>query len=74
LYSLGSHYTGGLGANWFSGLFSGNVLEPNYDELQKIASEAEQVLPGCEDLITLPFLVGSGSPYNKGTDRGLILA
>jgi sugar (pentulose or hexulose) kinase len=73
VYGLGSHYTGGLGANWFSGLFSGDTLKPNYDELQKLAFETEQVPPGCEGLIMLPYLVGSGSPHNKGTDRGAFI-
>lgn len=73
LYGLGSHFTGGLGANWFSGLFRGDMLKPNYDELQKLAFEVEQVPPGCEGLIMLPFLVGSGSPHNKGTDRGAFI-
>ncbi len=73
MYALGSHYTGGLGVNWFCGLFTGNSLKPDYEEITKLAESAANIPPGSNNLLMLPFMVGSGSPHNRGTDKGAFL-
>ncbi len=72
IYALGSHFNGGLVVNWMSGMLSGSG-EADYELAARLSEEAAQVPPGSQDVLTIPFLAGSGSPYYNDRDRGAIL-
>jgi xylulokinase len=71
-YALGSHFNGGLALNWFSGLFSPDE-KISYPVLDDLAAQIAKVPPGSGGLISLPFLVGSGSPYFSPADSAAFI-
>jgi len=72
VYALGSHFNGGMVVNSFARLFSEDG-EIDYDLIQALSRQAEALPPGADGLVTLPFLVGSGSPYFSPSDRGTVI-
>ena len=72
MYALGSHFNGGLVVNWISGMLSGSG-EADYKLVGVLSEEASQIPPGSQNVLTIPFLAGSGSPYYNDRDRGVIL-
>ncbi len=73
LYALGSHFSGGLSLNWFSGILSGNQTSADYSLIQSLSREAQNISPGSEGLLYLPFLSGSGTPHFDAYARGSFL-
>jgi xylulokinase len=73
IYALGSHFSGGMSLNWFSGLISGDQSRPDYSLIQSLSKEAENVPPGSDGTLYLPFLSGSGTPYFDAYARGSFL-
>jgi Sugar (pentulose and hexulose) kinases len=73
VYALGSHFSGGMSLNWFSGLISGDQSKPDYALIQSLAKEAAEVPSGSGGLLYLPFLSGSGTPYFDAYARGSFL-
>jgi xylulokinase len=73
IYALGSHFSGGMSLNWFSGLISGDQSRADYSLIQSLSKEAENVLPGSGGTLYLPFLSGSGTPYFDAYARGSFL-
>lgn len=72
LYALGSHFNGGLAVNWFASLMNERgVLD--FETVAMLAEQAQTVPVGSQGVMTLPFLVGSGSPYFNASDRLSIL-
>lgn len=72
VYALGSHFNGGLAINWFSRAFS-QKGEVDYGLVAELSREAAVVAPGCEGVVTVPFLAGSGSPYFDSRDRQSVI-
>lgn len=72
IYALGSHMNGGLAVNWFSKVFSQSG-QVDYELVRELSREAEAVAPGCDGVMTLPFLAGSGSPYFDSGDRQSVI-
>ena len=72
LYALGSHFNGGQAVNWLT-----QTLMPDgsldYGEIAKLSREAEGLPVGCDGLVTIPFLAGSGSPYFDGRDTQTVI-
>ncbi len=73
IYALGSHFSGGLSLNWFSGIVSGNHSKADYSLIQSLSQDARNVSPGSNGLLYLPFLSGSGTPYFDSYARGTFL-
>lgn len=71
-YGLGSHFNAGAAINSFSSMMSPEDAI-DYSLIQKLSEKASTIPPGCDGLLTLPFLVGSGSPYFSPTDRGSVV-
>lgn len=71
-YALGSHFNGGLAVNWFSSLMN-EKGELDYETVSALAAQAARVPAGSQGVMTIPFLVGSGSPYFNAADRLNIL-
>ncbi len=67
-YALGSHFNGGAAVNWISEILSeeGRI---DYAMIGRLSKEAEGIPAGSRGLLTIPFLVGSGSPYFCPSDR-----
>jgi len=72
VYALGSHFNGGLAVNWFSKAFSRDG-QVDYELVREMAGEAAKVAPGCDGVMTVPFLAGSGSPYFDSRDRQSVI-
>lgn len=71
-YALGSHFNGGLAVNWLSSvLHEGEKLD--FALINALSTAARAVPAGCNGLLTLPFLAGSGSPYFSAADRQTVL-
>ncbi|WP_340023714.1 FGGY family carbohydrate kinase [Paenibacillus sp. FSL K6-1096] len=70
-YAMGSVFTGGLGVDWGYRLLTGKgTMQPaDYEELAKWSAQMEQIPPGSNGLLFLPFLLGSGTPYFDPHDR-----
>jgi xylulokinase len=73
VYALGSHFSGGMSLNWFSGIVSGDSSKADYALIQSLAQGAVNIAPGSEGLLYLPFLSGSGTPYFDPFARGAFL-
>lgn len=72
LYALGSHFNGGLAANWITRMLN-STEELDFARMDALSDAAKQVPPGSEGVLTLPFLAGSGSPYFDAADRQSVL-
>lgn len=72
MYALGSHFNGGLAVNFITRIMNSNQTV-DYEMISKISKEAEKVKIGSGGVLTIPFLVGSGSPYFNALDRQSIL-
>ncbi len=71
-YALGSHFNGGLGVNWITAMLSDDG-EINFEKMDRLCEEALKIPPGCDGVMSLPFLAGSGSPYFDSKDRQTII-
>lgn len=72
VYGLGSHFNAGAAINSFSAVMSPDETI-DYGFIQSLSKRASSIPPGSEDILTLPFLVGSGSPYFSPSDRGSVI-
>ena len=72
VYALGSHFSGGAAVNNFAKTFSadGSI---DYKLIQELSEKAFSISPGSDGVSTLPFFVGSGSPYFRPDDRGTVV-
>lgn len=70
-YAMGSVFSGGLALNWFYELLSGKkeLSSAEYNEMLRLSYASEQYMPSKSEILFLPFLTGSGSPYFRSTDR-----
>ncbi len=68
MYALGSHMNGGAAVNWISALLSEDGAI-NYELISELSKKAGKIPVGSNGLLTIPFLVGSGSPYFCSSDR-----
>ncbi|MBW4084265.1 xylulokinase [Paenibacillus sp. S150] len=70
-YAMGSVFTGGLGVDWGYRLLTGkgSMKAADYEELAGWSAQMEQIPPGSNGLLFLPFLLGSGTPYFDPRDR-----
>lgn len=68
MYALGSHMNGGAAVNWISSILS-EAGEINYEMITALSERASYVPVGCNGIMTIPFLNGSGSPYFCASDR-----
>lgn len=68
MYALGSHMNGGAAVNWISMLLS-EKGEIDYSMIGALSGKAQSVPVGSNGVMTIPFLVGSGSPYFCPADR-----
>lgn len=68
MYALGSHFNGGLAVDFFTGLFD-QAKDGNYEMAERLSLEAWEIPPGSGGILTIPFLVGSGSPWYDVKDR-----
>lgn len=81
-YMLHCFSTGGMVMRWYRDNFCGTEMQVEelcgINAYYLIDKEVEQVAPGCEGMIVLPHLQGSGPPdldaYARGTIFGLTLA
>ncbi len=69
-YALGSHFNGGLALNWLTGLFG--AADGDYSCSAELSEKSRGLSPGG-GLLTLPFLVGSGSPSFSPDDSCSVL-
>lgn len=72
LYALGSHFNGGMAVNYMTKLLS-ERSEVDFNLIANLSKQAEKVPAGSGGVLTIPFLVGSGSPYFRSDDRQHIL-
>ena len=74
-YAMGSVFSGGLALNWCYQMFTGTEkMEKNdLEEMNLLAEQTRDKLPGNSGILFLPFLTGSGSPYFSPEDRGTFL-
>lgn len=68
MYALGSHVNGGAAVNWISTILSERG-EIDYQMIADLSSGARSIPVGSNGVMTIPFLVGSGSPYFCPSDR-----
>ena len=71
-YALGSHFNGGLALNWFSSVFSDDG-KIDYQRIGTLSEEALQIPNGKSGILSIPFLIGSGSPYFCAEDSAAFL-
>ncbi|GHT91417.1 xylulokinase [Spirochaetia bacterium] len=64
-FALGSHFSGGLAVNWLGALLSPGE-QINYSLIDELAEKAADIEQG--NLLCLPFLSGSGTPYFSSAD------
>lgn len=72
MYALGSHMNGGAAVNWSSTILS-EKGEIDYQMIRSLAAKAKNIPVGSNGVMTIPFLVGSGSPYFSPLDRQHII-
>jgi len=71
LYAMGSVFTGGLGIDWAYRLLTGKkkLAAEDYAAINVLCEGMRAIPPGSANVMFLPFLVGSGTPYFDAYDR-----
>jgi len=71
LYAMGTVFTGGLGMEWGYKLLTGKTRmeAEDYNALNALYQDDNQIPPGSGGLLFFPFLTGSGTPYFDSCDR-----
>ena len=71
MYGMGSIFSGGMSVDWLYKLLNNTnrISADAYFKLNQMTQERYEAVP-CNDLIFLPFLTGSGSPWFDAKDRG----
>lgn len=71
LYAMGSIFTGGLGIDWAYRHLTGKkrLAAEDYEAINRLSDRMEGIPPGSSNVMFLPFLVGSGTPYFDACDR-----
>jgi xylulokinase len=64
----GQTKTGGASLQWFLGVLQHEPAGPQ--DFEAILSEADDVPPGCQGAIFLPYLVGQGTPTDNPSATG----
>ncbi|SDO04945.1 xylulokinase [Alkalicoccus daliensis] len=75
VYAMGTVFSGGFGAEWGYKLIYGSEDSTRIDKkrMTAIEKEIQDVPPGSNGLIFLPFLTGSGSPHFQSYENGTFL-
>ncbi len=74
IYTLGSHFSGGLSLNWFSGVLKADQSKKvDYAFLDRLTEEAALAPIGSNGILFMPYLVGSGSPHFNPNLHGAFL-
>jgi len=71
MYAMSSIFSGGMSIDWLYKLLykESNMTNEQYLELNQVMQERYSQAP-LNDIIFLPFLTGSGSPWFDADDRG----
>lgn len=70
--ALGTVPTGGASLFWITKLLSGDVL-PFEESVAQLLRLAEEVAPGANGLVFLPYLAGTGTPFMDYQAKGAFI-